>query len=141
MTTRSDEAKVIGRVAGVVAFFPVAYTAGLVLDNLYGPLGESEVAGGYAALGCAAAAALFVLAVVRWVARRSRTGCLVLLLGAAAAVWVLLPRPIDVSESWRPRPNERYACTGWEFRHYPPGTMDASSTTYCIGLRHRIADG
>lgn len=136
-----DVAKVIGRAAGFAVFFPVAYATGLVLNNLYGPLGESGSAGGYAALGCAVAAALVVFASFRWVAHRSSTWCLVLLFVSAAIVWVLLPRQIDVSESWVPRPNERYACTGWTFRHYPPGTMDASSTTYCVGFEHRIADG
>jgi hypothetical protein len=136
-----EVATVIGGAAGFAVLIPVTYAAGLLLDNTYGPLGESESAGGYAALGCAAVAALAVFTVVRWVALRTSTWCLVLLVVSAAVAWVLLPRQIDVSESWVPRPNERYACTGWTFRHYPPGTMDGSSTTYCIGFRHRIADG
>ena len=81
------------------------------------------------------------VAITQWVALRS-TGALSVLLGAPPVGGVVLfPRQIDVSESWVPRPNERYACTGWEFRYYPPGTYDGSATTFCIGLERRIADG
>ena len=54
---------------------------------------------------------------------------------------VLHPTRIDRQDSFVDAPNARSACTGWTFRHYPVGWMDASSTTYCVGLEHRIADG
>jgi hypothetical protein len=80
-------------------------------------------------------------AITQWVAVRSTVALGVLLAALVVAGVVLFPRQIDVSESWVPRPNERYSCTGWEFRYYPPGTMDGSATTFCVGLEHRIADG
>ena len=121
---------------------PATVGSGLLfLDNLYGPLGESHLAGTGAGLGSGAAAALVMFAVTWWVARRSRVALVAVLAVAAVAVVVLLPRQIDVSESWVPRPNERYACAGWTFRHYPPATYDASATTYCVGFERRIADG
>jgi len=76
-----------------------------------------------------------------WVARRSRVLLIVLVGAVCASAWVLLPRQIDVSESFFPRSNPRWACTGWSFRHYPPDTSDAAATTYCVGLEERIADG
>ncbi len=121
---------------------PAAIGSGLLFfDNLYGPLGESRLAGTGAGLGSGAAAALVMFAVTWWVARWSRVALVAVLAVAAVAVVVLLPRQIDVSESWVPRPNERYACAGWTFRHYPPATYDASATTYCVGFERRIADG
>ena len=134
-------AKRLGVVAGCVTLAAVTRVSALLLDNLYGPLGGSESAGTFAALGCAVVAAMAMFWVTRWMARRSRALLVVALAVATAAGWVLLPRQIDVTESWVPQPNERYSCTGWAFRHYPPGTFDADATTYCIGLEHRIADG
>ena len=126
---------------GAVLLLVVTGSATLVLDNLYGPFGESESAGVFAALGCGALTGLVGFLLARWVALRSRIGLVVLLAGAAVLGWVLVPRQIDVAESFVPRVNERHACTGWTFRHYPPGTMDGSATTYCVGLERRIADG
>lgn len=121
---------------------PAAIGSGLLFfDNLYSPLGESRLAGTGAGLGSGAAGALVMFAVTWWVARRSRVALVAVLVGAGVAVVVLLPRQIDVSESWVPRPNERFACAGWTFRHYPPATYDASATTYCVGFERRIADG
>jgi hypothetical protein len=131
----------VALIVGLVALLAVMLAAQLVLNNTYGPLADHESAGRWAPLGCGAAAGLLAVVVTVWVARRSAAAVLTLCAVAAAAGWVLFPQPIDVSESWVPRPNERYACTGWEFRHYPPGTSDGSATTYCIGLEHRIADG
>lgn len=131
----------LGLIVGGVGLLAVTSAAQLLLNNTYGPLGEHQSAGKWSALGCGAAAAGLALALTRLVAMRSRTGVAALLVATVLAWVVLSPRAIDVSESWVPRPNERYACTGWTFRHYPPGTMDASSTTYCIGFEHRIADG
>jgi hypothetical protein len=128
-------------IAGLVTLLGVTGGAELLLHNTYGPLGDHESAAKWAPLGVGAATGLVAVAVTQWVARRSAVAVVSLLAVAAVIGWALFPRAIDVSESWVPRPNERYACTGWEFRHYPPGTFDASATTYCIGLEHRIADG
>jgi hypothetical protein len=125
----------------VVVLLWVTGSASLVLANLYGPFEQSESAGFFAALGCGALAGVVSFLVARWVAPRSRVGLVALLAGAVALGWVFVPRQIDVSESFVPRINERHACTGWTFRHYPPGTMDGSAITYCIGLERRIADG
>jgi hypothetical protein len=119
----------------------VASAAGKLLVNLYGPLPESPFVGMLATLGLGVVAATVVYAGTRRLAAWSRGLLAAVLVVAAAAGWVLLPRQIDVTESWVPQPNERYSCTGWTFRHYPPETFDASATTYCIGLEHRIADG
>lgn len=129
-----------GGVATVVLVV-VTGAALLVFRNLYGPFGESSAAGIAVAFstGLVAAGSTYLLMTV--VARRSAlaAGGLVLLL--AATGWVLVPQRVDVSESWVPRPNERYACTGWRFWSYPPGTMDGSSTAYCIGFEERIPSG
>ena len=126
----TDEAAAqLALIVGFVVLLVVIFAAQLLLNNTYGPLGEHESAGKWAAVGCGVVSGVAAVAVVQQVA-----------LWSSSAVTALL-QAIDVSESWVPRPNERYACTGWTFRHYPPGTMDGSSTTYCIGLEHRIADG
>ena len=143
-TTGTGDAQgevLVAGIFGVVVLLVVTGSATLLLDNLYGPFGESESAGFFAALGCGAVAGVVSFLAARWVAPRSRVGLVVLLAAAVAFGWVFVPRQIDVSESFVPRVNERHACTGWEFRHYPPGTMDGSAVTYCIGLERRIADG
>lgn len=131
----------LGLVAGGVTLAAVTRAASLGLLNLYGPLGDHPSVGTIAALGCGSAAALAMFALTRGVARRSRALLVVVLGVAAVAGWVLMPRQVDVSESWVPQPNQRYSCNGWTFRHYPPETFDASETTYCVGLERRIADG
>jgi purine-cytosine permease-like protein len=134
-------AKAAGGLAGGVTLVVVASVAGKLLVNLYGPLPENPFVGMLATLGLGVVAAAVVYVGARRLAAMSRALLAVVLAVAAVAVWVLLPRQIDVTESWVPRPNERYSCTGWTFRHYPPETFDASATTYCVGLEHRIADG
>lgn len=119
----------------------VTLATALYVVNIYGPLDDSPSVGMFVALGCGASAALAMFAFTRWVARRSRVWLAVVLTVATAAVWVLYPRQIDVSESWVPQPNERYSCAGWTFSYYPPETFDADATTYCVGLEDRIADG
>lgn len=137
----ADESAQLALVVGFVVLSVVFLAAHLVLDNTYGHLREHESAGSWAALGCGVVAGVMAVAITHWVARRSTAALCVLLVALVVAGVVFFPRQIDVSESWLPRPNERYACTGWEFRYYPPGTLDGSSTTFCIGLEHRIADG
>ena len=131
----------VAGVFGAVLLLVVTGSATLILHNLYGPFGESDSVGFFAALGCGGLAGVGGFLLARWAALRSRLGLVSLLAGAVAVCWVLVPRQIDVAESFVPRVNERHACTGWTFRHYPPGTMDGSATTYCIGLERRIADG
>ena len=136
-----DFAAKAGLAAACGAFAVVASIGLLYFDNLYGPLGEHGGWGVLAGVVSASAAALAVGGLIRWVARRSRVLLVVVVVCLCAAGWVLLPRQVDVSESWVPRPNARWSCTGWSFQHYPPGTFDASATTYCVGLESRIADG
>ncbi|HLN76182.1 MAG TPA: hypothetical protein VK204_03995 [Nocardioidaceae bacterium] len=131
----------IGAAVGWVTLAGVTIAGLLVFDNAYSPLGESRLAGISAASGAGVVAALASFAATRWVARRSRALLVSVLALATAAGWVLMPQKIDVSESWVPQPNARYACNGWTFRHYPPATFDASATVYCVGFEHRIADG
>lgn len=126
--------------AGSVTLVVATLCSGLYLHNLYGPFGGSG-AGAYTALGCGLVSAVGVFAAARRLARRSLAALVVALAVVTAAGWVLLPRPIDVTESWVPRANERWSCAGWSFRHYPPGTFDAGTVTYCVGLESRVADG
>ena len=72
--------------------------------------------------------------VVHRASRRSAAGVVALLVLLLTTGWVLLPRQVDVHESFIPRPNDRSSCTGWSFRHHPPGTFDASTRVYCVGL-------
>ncbi|HSE72385.1 MAG TPA: hypothetical protein VLA97_16585 [Nocardioidaceae bacterium] len=134
-------AKRLGVAVGCVTLLPATSVAALLLHNLYGPLGDSPSAGTAAALGSGACAGVAAVVGTRWLARRSRSLLVVVLAASAVAGWVLFPRQIDVTESWVPQPNERYSCTGWTFRYYPPGTFDAAATTYCVGVEHRIPDG
>jgi hypothetical protein len=134
-------AKRVGIVAGLGTLPFALRTASLLLYNLYGPLGERPTAAMLAALACAVSAAFAMFLLARRLAPRSRPGLVAVLGVSVLAGTILLPRQVDVSESWVPQPNERYACSGWSFEHYPPETYDADATTYCIGLEHRIADG
>jgi len=139
--TSEESATTWAAVGGVAAAVAAGGTGLLLLVNHYGPFGEARSPGALAALGGALVAGTLTFVVVRSAARRSRTLLAVVVAAMVTTGWVLLPRQIDVSESWVPRPNERYSCTGWSFEYYPPETFDASATTYCIGLEHRIADG
>jgi drug/metabolite transporter (DMT)-like permease len=122
--------------------FCVTTSAGvLYLNNLYGPFGDRGGLGTLVGLGCGAVAGVVVFVLARLVARRSRVALAVLVAAVCAAGWVLLPRQVDVSESWVPQPNPRWSCTGWSFQHYTPGTMDGSATHICVGLEKRISDG
>jgi len=139
--TSEGTATTAAAVGSVATTLAVGATSLLALVNLHGPFGESRGPGLPTALGLALVAGLLTFVVVRAAARRSRGVLAVVLTLMVALGWVFLPRQIDVSESWVPRPNERSGCTGWSFRHYPPGTFDGSSVTYCIGLEQPIADG
>ena len=102
---------------------------------------DPHLLGEIAGLCCGFLAGATVSTFTWWVARRSRVLLIVLVGAVCASAWVLSPRQTDVSESFVPRSNQRWACTGWSFRHYPPDTFDAAETTYCVGLEGRIADG
>jgi hypothetical protein len=128
-------------VTGFVALLVAAASGLLYFDNLYGPLGEYPRFGALAGLGCGSLAGATVFTFTWWVARRSRVLLIVLVGAVCASGWVLLPRQVDVSESWVPRSNPRWACTGWSFRHYPPRTSDAADTTYCVGLEDMLRVG
>lgn len=90
-------------------------------------------------LGVLAGLGVGVLA--RTVLARSRVGFVVLVVALAAAAVVLFPTRIDRHESFVEQPNERSSCTGVTFRHYPPDTMDASSTVYCVGMERTRQPG
>jgi hypothetical protein len=123
------------------AFLLVLSTAWLALVNVYGPFSDRRAPGVLLSLLAGAAAGATALLVVDRLARRSGVTALgALVVGVAAAV-VMMPRAGDQHESFLPRPNERWSCTGWSFEHYEPGVMDGTATTYCVGLEHRIPDG
>jgi hypothetical protein len=130
-----------GVVTGIAGFVVVASTSLLYFVNLYGPFAERAGLGGLAGLGCGVLSGAVVFTLTWWAARRSRLVLIVLLGVLGAAGWVLMPRQIDVLESWVNQPNPRWSCTGWSFPHYPPGTFDYHTSIYCVGLEERIADG
>jgi len=127
----------VGAVALLVAFLAVA----LVLVNLEGPLGEHARLGLLASLATAAAVGVLVASATYAVARRSTWGLVALVGGLAALAVVAFPTRVDRHESFVEQPNERASCLGVTFRHYPPGTMDASSEVYCVGLERPLPAG
>jgi hypothetical protein len=132
---------VSGAAAGLVTVLVIRVGL-LYFDSIYGPFDDhAAVWGPPAGLGCGVVAAATAYVGARWVARRSRLGLVVLVATVCAGAWVLWPHQVDVGESWVPVPNARWDCTGWSIEHYPPGTMDGSTTDYCVGLEKRIADG
>jgi hypothetical protein len=127
-------ARRLGLVAATVTFLAITWTGLLVMDNVYGPLGDGTGAAyPLAVAGGATVAAGVHLTCVR-LARRSAAAVAGLLVLLVATGWVLLPRQVDVHESFVPQPNERSSCAGWSFRYYPPETFDASALVYCVGL-------
>ena len=127
---------------GLVALWVAAASGLLYFDNADGPLGEyPRLVGALAGLGCGSLAGATVLTLTWWVARRSRVLLIVLVGAVSVSGWVLLPRHVDVSQSWVPQINPRWACTGWSFSQYPPDTCDAAATIYCVGRETQIADG
>src|SRR6478735_8449934 len=54
---------------------------------------------------------------------------------------VAFPTRVDSHESFVERANERSSCLGATFRHYPPGTSDAASDVYCVGLERPLPAG
>jgi hypothetical protein len=141
MTATERACAVASAVSAGVVLLLVSAVGVLSLDNAYGPLAEHPRLGGLAGLGAGVLAGALVLALGWWAGRRSPLLLLALVVAVCASGWVLTPRRVDTSESFVPRPNARWSCTGWSFRHYPPETSDAATTTYCVGLERRIADG
>jgi drug/metabolite transporter (DMT)-like permease len=129
----------VGAAAG--AFLLVLSPVWLALVNLYGPFQEARAPGALLALVGATVAGAAALLTVDRIARRSGAAALALLVAGVAAGAVLLPQPIDQHESFLPRVNERFSCTGWSFEYYPPGVMDGTGTTYCVGVESRLPDG
>ncbi len=131
-----------GAVTGSVVLWVAAASGLLYFDNFYGPLRDSQQhLGRIAGFGSGLLAGVIVFVLTWWIARRSRVLLIVLVGVVCASAWVLLPRQIDVSESFVPQSNARWTCTGWSFLHYPPDTYDANAITYCVGFEERIADG
>jgi hypothetical protein len=112
-----------------------------LLVNLDGPFGEHAVLGLLAALAVALAAGAGVAVLARAVAKRSTVALVALVAGLAATAFVAFPTPVDRHESFVEQPNERSSCLGLTFSHYPPGTMDAASEVYCVGLERPLPTG
>lgn len=125
----------VGALAAVVLAWPVLST---YLVNTEGPMGDATrwapivaaaltvVVGSCAFLVTGAAARWHLLAGVTVVA----------VVGVAA--WVLMPTVVDEHESFVSTPNRTASCTGWQFRHYPPETFDASALDYCVGFEEPV---
>jgi len=118
----------------VVSAFVVLLALHPLLVNLYGPFSEHSRLGLLAALAVALVVGVAVGLVGRSMARHSIPALVVLVAGLVALAVVAFPVQVDRHESFVERPNERSSCAGVTFRHYPPGTSDAASVTYCVGL-------
>ena len=136
-----DEALTVALAGGGFVFLEAAGTLGLWLVNGSGPFDQRQGPGTAIALLGGSAVGGLVLSLLLLVSRRSTAALVGLVVLLGTAMWVLLPRHVDVSESWVARPNPRWSCTGLSFSHYPVATMDASSIRWCVGLEHRISDG
>jgi hypothetical protein len=112
-----------------------------LLVNLEGPFGEHALLGVLTSLAVALAVGAGLALVTRRVAMRSTAGLVVLVGGLAALAVVAFPTRVDRHESFVERPNERSTCVGVAFRHYPPGTSDASTEVYCVGLERPAPAG
>jgi uncharacterized membrane protein (UPF0136 family) len=126
---------------GAVALLVVFLAANRVFVNLEGPFGEHAVVGLLVSLAVAVAAGVLVTVATYAVARRSTWGLVALAGGLAAVAIVAFPTRIDRHESFVEQPNARSSCLGLTFTHYPPGTMDAASEIYCIGLERPAPAG
>lgn len=123
-----------GLVAAALVGVPVFLAVQLLLVNGDGPLDDHSLVGLLtAALTGLLGGTLALSATERWLARRpvAVVGGLV---AYGAALLVLFPNAIDEHESFVDTPDDRQECHGWNFSHYPPQAMDASSTTYCVGV-------
>jgi hypothetical protein len=127
----------VGAVTALVVF--LGFNPFLV--NLHGPFGEHAALGLFALLALAVGAGVLVAVAVHALAHRSTPGLVALVAGLAALAVVAFPTEVDRHESFVERPNERASCLGVTFRHYPPGTMDASSEVYCVGLERPLPAG
>jgi hypothetical protein len=61
--------------------------------------------------------------------------------GLVGLAVVAFPVQVDRHESFVERPNERSSCAGVTFTSYPPGTSDAPSVVYCVGLESPLPEG
>ena len=124
---------------GAVAVLVVFLGLNPYLVNLYGPFGEHAAIGLLVSLACAAVVGVLVALATVALTRRSTWGVVVLLAALAALAVVASPTQVDRHESFVEQPNERSSCLGLTFRHYPPGTFDAASEVYCVGLERPAA--
>ena len=127
--------------AGAGVFFVALLAVHPAVVNLYGPFGEHAGRGLLVALVVAVVAALLVGGATHALARLSWWAPAVFLVLLVATTVVLFPATIDRLESFVPQPNERSSCVGFAFRSYPPGTMDASTDVYCVGLERPLPAG
>ena len=126
---------------GAVSALVMLLALNPLLVNLHGPFGEHAAPGLLTAVVVALAVGAGTAVVTRAVAQRSTAALVVLLGGLAAVAVVAFPARIDRHESFVEQPNERSSCTGVTFRHYPPGTFDADSEVYCVGLERPLPPG
>ena len=112
-----------------------------LLVNLEGPFGEHAVLGMLTSLAVAVVVGAGLALLTRRVAMRSTAGLVALVGGLAAMAVVAFPTRVDRHESFVERPNERSSCWGVTFRSYPPGTSDAGTAVYCVGLERRLPVG
>jgi hypothetical protein len=111
------------------------------LVNLEGPFGEHAALGMLTSLAVALAVGAGLALVTHRVAMRTTAGLVALVGGLAALAVVAFPTRVDRHESFVEQPNERSSCLGLAFTHYPPGTMDAASEVYCVGLERPAPAG
>jgi hypothetical protein len=140
-TDGPDAVTGVALAVGAVGLLVTFLAARLVLLNLDGPFGEHALPALLTSLALSVVAGVALAALTAVLARRSRVAGVALVAALTAAVVVLFPTEIDRHESFVERPNERSACRGLTFDYYPPGTMDASSDVYCVGLEQPLPAG
>ena len=109
------------------------------LASLYGPFGErGDTVGILVALAVGVGLSV-VAAASAWLgAARSQVSTWLGLVMLVAVGVVLWPVGTDQTDSFVDRSPRTATCRGWAVDYYPPGTMDGSSTEFCIGLEDPV---
>ncbi|RYU12786.1 hypothetical protein [Nocardioides iriomotensis] len=109
------------------------------LASLYGPFGERGDSVGFLVALTVGGGLAVVLAASAWLgAARSQVGTWLGLVALVAVGVVLWPVGIDRTDSFVARSARTATCRGWAVDYYPPGTMDGSSTEFCVGLEDPV---
>ncbi len=140
-TSRPGTAPALALGVGALGALVTLLALNLFLVNLEGPFGEHAVRGLLTSLVVALAVGAGLAVVTHRVATRSTAGSVALVAGLVALAVVAFPTRVDRHESFVEQPNERSSCVGVTFRHYPPGTFDADSEVYCVGLERPLPAG